>query len=118
MFAIENEIEIEILIVEVIKMRMLVKYTAYVDFAQDGTELERNYYLSFVKKDDVIDIPFDSMETLQNQAGKYSIADYIKSPEFKKEAQAYDDYREFFAGVETLVLYEDSIAVDFSSLDS
>ena len=97
-------------------MRMLVKYTAYVDFDKDGQETDRSYYLSFVKKDDVMDIPFASMEELQNTAGKYSIADYVKSAEFKTAVEAYDDYKEFFLGVDTLVLYEDSILVDLSNL--
>ena len=95
---------------------MLVKYTAYVDFDHDGKETDRSYYLSFVKKDDVMDIPFSSMEELQKNAGKYSIAEYVKSAEFKADVKAYDDYKEFFQGVDTLVLYEDSVLVDLSSL--
>lgn len=97
-------------------MRMLVKYTAYVDFDKDGKETDRSYYLSFVKKDDVMDIPFASMEDLQKTAGKYSIAEYVKSAEFKTDVKAYDDYKEFFQGIDTLVLYEDSVLVDLSSL--
>lgn len=97
-------------------MRMLVKYTAYVDFDRDGKETDRSYYLSFVKKDDVMDIPFETMESLQKKAGKFSIAEYIKTAEFKSSVEAYDDFKEFFLDVETLVLYDDSVPVDFSSL--
>lgn len=97
-------------------MRMLVKYTAYVDFDRDGTETDRSYYLSFVKKDDVMDIPFESMEELQKKAGKFTIADYVKTEGFKTDVAAYDDFQDFFKDVDTLVLYEESVPVDLSSL--
>lgn len=97
-------------------MRMLVKYTAYIDFDKDGQETDRSYYLSFVNKDDVMDIPFPSMEALRQQAGRYSLADYVRSQEFKEEIAVYDDYQEFFKDVDVLVLYEEAIPVDFSAL--
>lgn len=99
-------------------MRMLVKYTAYVDFDKEGKETDRSYYLSFVKKDDVMDIPFDSMEALQSKVSKYTLAEYVKSSEFRAEVEAYDDFQDFFKDVDTLVLYGDSIPVDLGSLRS
>ncbi len=97
-------------------MRMLVKYTAYVDFDKEGKETDRSYYLSFVKKDDVMDIPFESMNDLQKKADRFTIAEYIKTPEFLEEIRSYDDYREFFQDVDVLVLYDESVPVDFSTV--
>lgn len=97
-------------------MRMLVKYTAFIDLDQDGNETDRSHYLSMIRKDDVMDLPFDSIEELKLKASKYALADYVKSEEFKEKIQAYDDHLEFFRDVDTLVLYQDSIAVDFSAL--
>lgn len=97
-------------------MRMLVKYTAYIDLDQNGAETDRSHYLSFINKEDVMEIPFASMEDLQKKAGQYTLADYIRSNEFKEEIRVYDDYKEFFEGVDTLVLYGESIAADFSNL--
>lgn len=94
-------------------MRMLVKYTAYIDFDANGDETDRSYYLSFVKKDDVMDIPFDSLEELKNRASKYTIGEYIKSADFKEKASVYDDYEDFFKDVDALVLYEETIPVNF-----
>lgn len=97
-------------------MRMLVKYTAFIDLDQDGNETDRSHYLSLIRKDDVMDLPFDSIEELKQKAGKYTLADYVKSEEFKEKILAYDDYEEFFRDVDTMVLYQDSIAVDLSAL--
>lgn len=97
-------------------MRMLVKYTAFIDLDQDGNETDRSHYLSLIRKDDVMDLPFDSIEELKLKASKHALADYVKSEEFKEKIQAYDDHLEFFRDVDTLVLYQDSIAVDFSAL--
>lgn len=95
-------------------MRMLVKYTAFIDLDQNGAEVDRSHYLSFIRKDDVMDLPFDSMEELKQKAGRYSLADYVRSEEFQEKIQAYEDHAEFFKDVDTLVLYGDSIAVDLS----
>ncbi len=97
-------------------MRMLVKYTAFIDLDQDGNETDRSHYLSLIRKDDVMDLPFDSIEELKQKAGKYTLADYVKSEEFKEKILAYDDYEEFFRDVDTMVLYQDAIAVDLSAL--
>ena len=97
-------------------MRMLVKYTAFIDLDQNGNETDRSHYLSLIRKDDVMDLPFDSIEELKQKAGKYTLADYVKSEEFKEKILAYDDYEEFFRDVDTMVLYQDSIAVDLSAL--
>ena len=97
-------------------MRMLVKYTAFIDLDQDGNETDRSHYLSLIRKDDVMDLPFDSIEELKQKAGKYTLADYVKSEEFKEKILAYDDHEEFFRDVDTMVLYQDSIAVDLSAL--
>ncbi|MFB0917453.1 MAG: hypothetical protein QMB63_00085 [Clostridiaceae bacterium] len=94
-------------------MRMLVKYTAYIDFDSNGDETDRSYYLSFVKKDDVMDIPFESLEDLKSKASKYTIAEYIKSKDFLEKASVYEDYKDFFEDVGVLVLYEDTISVKF-----
>ncbi len=99
-------------------MRMLVKYTAFVDFDQDGKEMDRSYYLSFVNKEDVMDIPFPSMEALKEKAGQYTIAKYITTDEFREAISVYDDHREFFKDVDVLVLYEHAIAVDLKGLVS
>lgn len=95
-------------------MRMLVKYTAFIDLNQAGEEVERSYYLSFINKDDVIDIPFESLEELQTKAGPYTLAEFVKSDEFKEKIEEFDDLEEFFADVETLVLYDESIPVTLS----
>lgn len=95
-------------------MRMLVKYTAFIDLDQAGEEVERSYYLSFINKDDVIDIPFESLEELQTKAGRYTLAEFVKSDEFKEKIEEFDDLEEFFADVETLVLYDESIPVNVS----
>ena len=95
-------------------MRMLVKYTAFIDLNQAGEEVERSYYLSFINKDDVIDIPFESLEELQTKAGRYTLAEFVKSDEFKEKIEEFDDLEEFFADVETLVLYDESIPVTLS----
>lgn len=97
-------------------MRMLVKYTAFIDLDQDGNETDRSHYLSLIRKDDVMDLPFDSIEELKQKAGKYTLADYVKSEEFKEKILAYDDHEEFFRDVDTMVLYQDAIAVDLSAL--
>lgn len=97
-------------------MRMLVKYTAYVDFDETGSEVDRSYYLSFVNRDDVMDIPFPSMKALQEKAGRSTIAEFIRSVEFKEAASVYDDYRDFFRDVDVLVLYDHAVAADFSEL--
>ncbi|KAF5058535.1 hypothetical protein [Proteiniclasticum sp. QWL-01] len=97
-------------------MRMLVKYTAFIDMDQDGQETDRSYYLSFINKDDVMDLPFDSLEELKEKCDSVHLAEYIKSGEFKEKAESYEDFREFFQGVDTLVLYDKSIAADFSVL--
>ena len=93
-------------------MRMLVKYTAFIDLNQAGEEVERSYYLSFINKEDVIDIPFESLEELQTKAGKYTLAAFMKSDEFKEKVEEFDDMEEFFRDVETLVLYDESIPVE------
>lgn len=97
-------------------MRMLVKYTAYVDFDAAGTEVDRSYYLSFVNGEDVMDIPFPSMESLKEMAGRYTIGDYIRSDEFKDAISVYDDYGDFFRDVDVLVLYHEAVAVDLGHL--
>lgn len=94
-------------------MRMLVKYTAYVDFDQNGKETDRSYYLSFVNKDDVMDIPFESLAEMMDSASKYHIAEYVQSGDFIAKAGVYDDYEEFFKGVDVLVLYDEAIPVKF-----
>lgn len=97
-------------------MRMLVKYTAFVDFNKDGEEMDRSYYLSFVRGEDVMDLPFESMAELQKKASAFSIAEYVKGPEFLEKIKDYADYQEFFGDVNTLVLYDDSVGVDFSEI--
>ncbi len=97
-------------------MRMLVKYTAFIDLDQMGEEVDRSYYLSFVNKDDVMDLPFDSLDELQKKAGKYTLADFMKSEEFKEKTVDYEDTEEFFKSVDTLVLYDESIPVDLTHL--
>ena len=97
-------------------MRMLVKYTAYVDFDEKGSEVDRSYYLSFVNRDDVMDIPFPSMEALKERAGRYTIGEYIRTAEFQEAVSVYDDYRDFFRDVDVLVLYDNAVAVDFHEL--
>lgn len=97
-------------------MRMLVKYTAFIDLDHMGEEVDRSYYLSFVNKDDVMDLPFDSLDELQKKAGKYTLADFMKSEEFKEKTVDYEDTEEFFKSVDTLVLYDESIPVDLTHL--
>ncbi|PKK38749.1 hypothetical protein ABB02_02055 [Clostridiaceae bacterium JG1575] len=97
-------------------MRMLVKYTAFIDFDQEGQEVDRSYYLSFVRGEDVMDIPFDSMEALKEKAAEHTLASLVTSDEFKKEVQSFDDYREFFQDIDVLVLYEASIPVQLNAL--
>ena len=97
-------------------MRMLVKYSAYVDFDKDFNEKEKDYYLSFVKKDDVIDVSFESLSELKNSVDEYKLADFIKSQKFISEVSQYDDYKEFFGDVNTLVFYGKDIPVKFDHL--
>lgn len=95
-------------------MRMLVKYTASVDLNSDGTEKERGYYLSFVKSDDVMDIPFETFEEMSKKASEYTIGEYVNSDEFIEKVSVYDDYKEFFSDIDTLVLYDKAVGVKFS----
>lgn len=94
-------------------MRMLVKYTAFVDFDAQGEETDRSYYLSFVKDDDVMDLPFESLEALKTKANEHTLADYVNSQEFQEAISAYEDHGEFFSQVDTLVLYGKGIGVNF-----
>lgn len=94
-------------------MRMLVKYTSFNDYDKDFKEVDRSWYLSFVKRDDVIDIPFESKDELAKKANEYTLADFVKSEEFKNELESFEDAREFFGDIDTLVLYGKDIKVNF-----
>ena len=86
-------------------MRMLCKYTSYTDYDEHFNETDKSWYLSFVKKDDVIDIPFESKEELEKLAGRYSLKAFLGSERFLSEIREFDDYRDFFGDTDTVVLY-------------
>ena len=97
-------------------MRMLCKYTSYTDYDENFKEVDKSWYLSFVKKDDVIDIPFESKEEMIKKANKYSLKEFVASAEFKSEIKEFDDYKEFFGDIDMLVFYDSDISVNLKDI--
>lgn len=97
-------------------MRMLVKYTSFNDFDKDGNKVDESFYLSFVKGEDVMDIPFDSFEEMKDFTEEGKLKENVLKEDFIEKLSAYDDYKDFFKGVDVLVLYDKAISVDLSPI--
>lgn len=97
-------------------MRMICKYTSFNDYDENFKETDKSWYLSFVKKDDVIDIPFDNREEMEKMANKYTLKDFISSEKFLNEIKEFDDFKDFFGDIDVLVFYGNDIHINLKEI--
>lgn len=97
-------------------MRMLAKYTVFMDLDDMGHKIDESFYLSFVKGEEIMDIPFDTFDEMKKFTDKEKIQENIESQDFKEKIGVYDDSNEFFKDTDFLVVNGRTLPVDFSFL--